>query len=116
MSRNLGSMAENLAAQYFSKIGYKILARNFRAGHGEIDLILEKDSTIVFVEVKARKSLYFGLPQESVTAAKQATIRRVSEAFLQKKNMLGREVRFDVLAVTFADGSGPEFEHIPFAF
>ncbi len=118
MSKKLGSLAEDLAEDYFQRHGYRILGRNFRAGPGEIDLILEKADTVVFVEVKARRSLKYGLPQEAVTALKQQTIRRVAEVYLLKNKRAGSEVRFDVLAITFSglDGGKPSFEHIPFAF
>jgi len=117
MGRELGSLAEDLAADYFKGQGYRVLHRNFRAGPGEIDLVLEKDNYLVFVEVKARRSLKYGLPQEAVTASKQQTIRRVAEAYMLKTRKTGVEVRFDVLAVVFpANQSDPIFEHIPFAF
>lgn len=118
MGKKLGSLAEDLAENYFRGYGYRVLDRNFRAGPGEIDLILEKADTVVFVEVKARRSLKYGLPQEAVTASKQQTIRRVAEAYLLKNKRAGSQVRFDVLAITFSglDGRKTSFEHIPFAF
>ena len=118
MSKKLGSLAEDLAETYFREHGYIVLGRNFRAGPGEIDLVLEKDDTVIFVEVKARRSLKYGLPQEAVTTSKQQTIRRVAEAYLQKNKRAGSEIRFDVMAITFSgrDGMKASFEHIPFAF
>jgi len=116
-SKELGSIAEELAQDYFLTRGYKILERNFRSGPGEIDLILEKGGYLIFVEVKARRSLKYGLPQEAVTLAKQQTIRRVAEGYMQKKKKTATPVRFDVLAITFSSGKDtPSIEHIPFAF
>ncbi len=117
MTRELGLLAEDLAEGYFLERGYRLVDRNFRSGPGEIDLILEKDGYLVFVEVKARRSRKFGLPQEAVTNAKQQTIRRVAEAYLLKNKKTGMPVRFDVLAIRFrGQGQPPIFEHIPFAF
>ena len=117
MTRELGLLAEDLAEGYFLERGYRLVDRNFRSGPGEIDLIIEKDGYLVFVEVKARRSRKFGLPQEAVTNAKQQTIRRVAEAYLLKNKKTGMPVRFDVLAIRFrGQGQPPIFEHIPFAF
>ena len=117
IGKNLGRRAEDLAKEYFLQQGYRLLERNFRAGPGEIDLILEKDDLLVFVEVKARRSLRYGLPQEAVTRLKQETIRRVAEAYMLRGKGLNRKVRFDVLAITFPGPEArPRFEHIPFAF
>jgi len=117
MTRELGLLAEDLAEAYFLERGYRLVDRNFRSGPGEIDLINEKDGYLVFVEVKARRSRKFGLPQEAVTNAKQQTIRRVAEAYLLKNKKTGMPVRFDVLAIRFrGQGQPPIFEHIPFAF
>ncbi len=118
MPEKLGTIAEELAAAYFLERDYLVMEKNFRAGPGEIDLILEKDGVIVFVEVKARRSLRYGLPQEAVTHSKQQTIRRVAEAYLQQKKKVSANVRFDVLAITFkGKGTGHAlFDHIPHAF
>ncbi len=117
MSRHFGALAEDLAEEYFSDRGYRVLERNFRHGPGEIDLVLEKDGLLVFAEVKARRSKKYGLPQEAVTPAKQKTIRRVAEAYMLRKKKAGVSVRFDVLAITFEkDRAEPFFEHIPYAF
>ncbi len=117
MGKRLGALAEDLAQDYFLQRGYKLLERNFRSAPGEIDLILEKDDYLIFVEVKARKSTKYGLPQEAVTPMKQHTIRRVAEAYMQDKKKTGLQVRFDVLAITFpGQETAPRFEHIPFAF
>ena len=69
--QSLGREGERLAAEYLEKKGYKVVASRFRLFHGEIDLIAWDGDTLVFVEVKARTSDDFGLPEESVTPAKQ---------------------------------------------
>ncbi len=113
--KTLGKMSEEIAKNFFEKKGYRLLKKNFRINLGEIDLIFEKEETIVFVEVKARASIKYGLPQESVTPKKQEQIRRVALAYLQKCKKSYNEIRFDVIAIVLKKGV-PKIEHIPYAF
>jgi putative endonuclease len=115
-SKELGKAAEELAAAFFVEKGYHILERNYRRRCGEIDLIVEDRSQLVFVEVKARKTARFGLPQEAVTPHKQQQIIRVAQWYLSEKGYTDRRARFDVLAISFSDIKGPVIEHIPWAF
>ena len=115
-SKELGKRAEELAAAFFIKKGYHILERNYRRRCGEIDLIVEDRSQLIFVEVKARTSAKFGLPQEAVTYHKQQQIIRVAQWYLLEKGYTGRRARFDVLAISFSGSGGPVIEHIPWAF
>ncbi len=114
--RELGLLAEEIAAAFFSRKGYRLLERNYRAPCGEIDLILQDSGQVIFVEVKARATEQYGLPQEAVTARKQQQIVRTALWYLQKKGWFDREIRFDVLAVHFVKKGRPEIEHIPWAF
>jgi putative endonuclease len=114
--KELGRKAEELAAAFFSRKGYVILERNYRAPCGEIDFVLADRKSIVFVEVKARGSSRFGLPQEAVTPQKQHHILRTAQWYLQKKGWLDRDVRFDVLAISFSGAGEPQFDHIAWAF
>ena len=115
-SKSLGNLSEELAADFLKKNGYKIVSSNYRTRVGEIDIVAQGDGYIVFVEVKARKSQKYGLPQEAVTQAKQRVIRKVASAFLQEKGLEDEPVRFDVMAITFSHDKKPHIEHIPFAF
>jgi len=115
-ARSLGNLSEDLAADFLKKNGFKIIKKNYRTKLGEIDIIAHRDGYIVFVEVKARKSQKYGLPQEAVTLAKQRVIRKVARAFLQEKGLQDVPVRFDVLAITFSADKKTHIEHIPFAF
>ncbi len=115
-SKELGKKAEELAAAFFIEKGYHILERNYRRRCGEIDLILEDRSQLIFVEVKARTTARFGLPQEAVTYHKQHQIIRVAQWYLQEKGYTDRRARFDVLAINFSGAGGPVIEHIPWAF
>ncbi|HEX9260381.1 MAG TPA: YraN family protein [Acidimicrobiales bacterium] len=95
-----GAYGERLAAQWYEKQGYEVLARNWRCREGELDLILARDSTVVFCEVKARATNAYGSGLEAVTPAKQARIRRLAVRFLAEAALGRRELRFDVAAVT----------------
>ncbi len=113
--KQLGNHGEDLAAAALKKQGYKILERNYVTPLGEIDLIARQGKTLVIVEVKTRKSLRFGSPQESVSHTKQAKLRRLADYYLKAKRLPEAAVRFDVVAVTLA-GDEPQVEIIQNAF
>lgn len=94
-----GNIGEELATQFLKKEKYKILDRNFSTRIGEIDIIATKNKAIVFVEVKSRSSNEFGRPAEAVDYRKQQKIHLVAEQYLQKNNLEGKEIRFDVVEV-----------------
>lgn len=96
---DIAKMGESLAVSHLKGRGYEILERNYRAVRGEIDLIAQDGEFIVFVEVKARRSLKFGLPQAAVTTQKQRQISKVALAYLQAKNRFDSPCRFDVIAI-----------------
>lgn len=83
---------------------------------GEIDIIAFERGTLVFAEVKARRSEDFGLPEESVTAAKQDQIKKIARGFLAKNNLEDAECRFDVISITVDEGHGCSIRHIKNAF
>jgi len=113
--RQLGDAGEDLAAAALRKQGYKILERNYQTPLGEIDLIARHGKVLVFVEVKTRKSLRFGAPQEAVSPAKQARLKRLADYYLKEKRLESAQVRFDVVAITWG-GEGPQVETIRDAF
>ena len=113
--RQLGDQGEDLAAAALKKQGYKILERNYVTPLGEIDLIARQGKTVVVVEVKTRRGLRFGAPQESVNPGKQGRLRRLADYYLKAKGLTGSSVRFDVVAVTLA-GDEPQVEIIRDAF
>ena len=96
---NIAKTGELLALKHLKTRGCKILAQNYRARRGEIDLIVQDGEFTVFVEVKTRRSLRFGLPQEAVTLQKQRQISKVALAYLQARNLLDAPCRFDVIAI-----------------
>lgn len=112
---DLGKEAENLAAEYLLKNEYKILMRNFRFKKNEVDIIAEKDNLIIIVEVKARSTDFFILPQEAVTKGKIKSIVLAANHFMEEFNK-NQEVRFDIISV-LPDKTGKlEIEHIKDAF
>jgi putative endonuclease len=113
--RQLGDHGEDLAVAALKKQGYRILERNYTTPLGEIDLIARQGKTLVIVEVKTRKSTRFGSPQEAVSAAKQAKLRRLADYYLKEKRLTGTVVRFDVVAITLSEGL-PQMEIIQDAF
>lgn len=98
--RALGARAEQLAEDYLTEQGMRILARNFRNRQGEIDLIGMHQGYLVFIEVKYRASLRKGNPEEAVGAAKQKSICRVADYYRCTHGIpLSTPVRYDVVAV-----------------
>jgi len=95
----VAKIGESLAVEHLKARGYRILAQNYRARRGEIDLIARDGEFTVFVEVKTRRSLKFGLPQAAVTWQKQRQISKVALAYLQAQNLLDAPCRFDVIAI-----------------
>lgn len=91
-----------MAAQTLEQQGYTILTRNYRTPEGEIDLIAKHDDTLVFVEVKVRRSEIFGPPQEAVDAAKQRHLILAAQHYLHQQGLDDIKIRFDVVAITLA--------------
>ena len=95
----VAKIGEALAVKHLKARGCEILAQNYRARRGEIDLIVQDGEFTVFVEVKTRRSLKFGLPQAAVTWQKQRQISKVALAYLQAQNLMDAPCRFDVIAI-----------------
>lgn len=112
----LGRIGENLAADYLQETGYKILVRNYRQKCGEIDIIAQDRNTLVFIEVKTRKTLSFGSPFAAVTEKKQKQIGRVAQDFLCRNDLFNRPARFDVISVLIKDGQKPKIDLLVNAF
>ncbi|MEC5172847.1 YraN family protein [Chryseobacterium nepalense] len=112
---DFGKRAEDLAADFLLKNGYKILARNFRYQKAEIDIIAAKDNLIIICEVKARSTDVFNLPQESVNKKKIKLLVSAADYYLQEFNVLN-EVRFDIISVLPDEKQNLTIEHIQDAF
>lgn len=102
--RRTGQRGEEIAVSYLIAKGYKIVRRNWRCQIGEIDIIVEDDDSLVFVEVRTRHGKHFGSPEESVTPAKQTRLIELAHTFLQETESLSRAWRIDVVAVRLGAG------------
>jgi putative endonuclease len=115
-------MAEELVAERLRGTGWEVIEQNARTRHGEIDIVARDRSSLVFVEVKASRAAsgpFPGTPELAVGRRKQLRLRRLAAAWLAERGWRGcfGEVRFDVVAVTFAfDGAVQRYEHIHAAF
>lgn len=115
--RSLGSLGEELAARYLAERGYTILERNYRCPYGELDLIAVKADWLVFVEVRARRSLALGMPEESLTPIKEQRLKQTALHYISMHPRLPRNWRFDVIALEIGpDGEIARLEHIENAF
>jgi putative endonuclease len=103
-----GDLGENLATEYFVKKGFQVVARNYRFKKAEIDLIVQKDNWMLFIEVKTRSSAAYGEPEEFVDDFKGTRIMEAAEEFIFSTNWQGH-VRFDVISVKL--GPEPEIVH-----
>ncbi|NLL71057.1 MAG: YraN family protein [Epulopiscium sp.] len=97
--RMIGACGEDLAFTYLESLGYHILEKNFRCKIGEIDLIAQHNESIVFIEVKYRRTLSYGYPCEAVHRTKQKTISKVALYYLKKYNLFDSSCRFDVVEI-----------------
>lgn len=98
--RTIGDLSEEEVVQYMVDRGYQILERNYNVPSiGEVDIISQKDDLLIFTEVKARSSEYFGYPSDFVDANKQRKIMRASEVYILYHASQHKQVRFDVAEV-----------------
>ena len=113
--QKFGERGENLAVWYLKKNGYKIIEQNYRNQAGEIDIIAKEKKTIVFVEVKTRRSIRYGSPKWAVTPKKQRKISMVALYYLKAIKQTDAKARFDVVAIT-SNRDEPRIEIVKNAF
>jgi putative endonuclease len=112
----IGKSGEDYACRELERRGYEILARRFRTRLGEIDIVAREDDTLVFVEVKARRSTRFGAPCEAVHWRKQQTIARIAAEYVLRHGIGNARCRFDIVSILFGDGLRPRVEILRGAF
>lgn len=95
----LGASGERLAAATLEREGYVIVARNWRCLYGEIDLVAEDGKELVFVEVKTRRGVRMGSPEEAVTPAKRRKLLASAQTYLAECGEEQRPYRIDVVAI-----------------
>ncbi len=111
----LGKEAEAAAERLLREKGYRILDRNVRVGRGELDLVARMGETVVFVEVKARRTDHFGGVAHAVTARKERQLIQLAARYLARRHWERQPCRFDVLLYD-AGAPVPVLEHIENAF
>ncbi|MFE3797578.1 YraN family protein [Nocardia tengchongensis] len=112
----LGAQGENLAADYLRTAGLDIIARNWRCRFGELDVIAREGDITAFIEVKTRRNLTCGRPEEAVTFLKQQRIRALARHWLHEHPGPFQRVRFDVVSIILRPGRPPEILHLKAAF
>jgi putative endonuclease len=96
----IGKQAEDAACLFLQNKGFRLLQRNFRCYYGEIDLIMQDQHDIVFIEVRSRRSIEYGNAYESITQQKIKKLIKTAKYFLQKQGYLNKvNSRFDVIAI-----------------
>ncbi|NJD19417.1 MAG: YraN family protein [Gemmatimonadetes bacterium] len=111
----LGRWGEERAARFLLKRGWAILARNYRFGRREVDLVARRGDLLAFVEVKTRAGTGYGLPQESITALKRREVEAVAAQFVHRHGLEALFVRFDAMAIVVRrreGGSEIAIEHL----
>jgi putative endonuclease len=113
----LDRRGERAAERHVRRLGYQVVARRQRGRLGELDLVAIDGRTVVFIEVKTRKSHQAGHPAEAVDQAKQHKLTQLALVYLKRHNLLECSTRFDVVAVTWPDDAKrPKVEHYKNAF
>ncbi len=117
-NKGTGELGEEVATNFLIARGYRILERNFRCKGGEVDIIARDpgDKSLVFIEVKARRGLSYGVPQLAVTPFKQRQISKAALTWLSKNRLHDTNARFDVIAILLSSDGLHKIEHIVNAF
>jgi len=110
----LGKLGEEIAADYLGKKGYEIVKRNYTFAKSEIDIVAKKDGQLIIVEVKTRNSDFMAGPQQTITKAKQKSIIKAANFYIQEHD-LDIETRFDVVSI-IVNSKQKLIEHIEDAF
>lgn len=113
--KETGNLGENLAAQHLSNLGYKILQTQWRKRCGEIDIIAKQNNTLVFAEVKTRKSIAFENGNAFVSSKQRKSILATANIFLEQYSGNPSSVRFDILNLIFS-GNNFNIHHIEDAY
>ena len=113
----LGKAGEEIALALLRRKWCRILERNFSCPLGEVDIVAEDHGTLVFVEVKTRRSVSYAFPEEAVDHKKRKRIINIAEFYMELRKFNNVPVRFDIVAVYYRDvGRSPHIEHFEDAF
>lgn len=112
-NKTLGELGEQVAINYLKEKGYKILTTNYFCYCGELDIIADFENAVIFIEVKTRRSVRFGWPEEAVTKEKKEKMRRTAENFLNQRKITDKDFYFDVVSVLAgSNGEVLEIKHL----
>ena len=115
--RVLGAHGEAIARCHLESLGYRIVEQNVRLPGGELDIVAWDGSTLVFVEVRARRTAALGTPAESVDWRKRRKLAALAQRYLHSRGLGDVTCRFDVVGISWRDGGdSPRVEHIAGAF
>ena len=115
VKQRLGELGERIAERWLRRRGWRVVQRRFRNGHRDIDLVIEREGLIAFVEVKARTGPHFGGPVAAVNWAKQRELSRSAQVWVDRHGRPDESYRFDVVGV-LVQGETVKVRHIPNAF
>ena len=113
--QEFGRLGERIAERWLKRKGWRVVQRRFRSGHRDIDLVVEREGTVAFVEVKARKGLAFGDPIEAVNWSKQRELVRSASVWIDRHGRPMESYRFDVVGV-LVEGDRVRIRHVQNAF
>lgn len=109
-ARKTGQLGEDLAVSYLQQVGMRLLKRNFRHGRSEIDLIAVDGNHLVFLEVKTRTNLDFGMPETFLSDAQADRIREAATVYANELDWQG-PIRFDIISVILEKGKSAKIDH-----
>jgi len=112
----VGRDAEHAAADYLARAGFRVLERNVRLGHGELDLVCRDGDVVVFVEVKCRRATWGDPPAAAVSWHKQRRLTRLAQHYLKWRRLEDARCRFDVVSVTIDVVGRTHITHVRGAF
>lgn len=115
-TREIGNTGEDIACQFLTEKGWQILARNYYAGHSEIDIIAKEGGIYVFIEVKLRASIRYGHPVEYVTPEKVEHVFGAAEHWMREQQLAGKPMRFDVIGILKSGSNPPDITHLKDAY
>lgn len=113
--QEFGLLGERIAARWLKKQGWQLVAHRFRSGHRDIDLVMQRNDEVAFVEVKARRGERFGSPVEAVNSRKQRELKRSALVWVYRHGVSGHNYRFDIVGI-LVNGQNVRVRHIEHAF
>ena len=114
-AQELGALGERIAERWLRRRGWRVLARRFRSGHRDLDLVVTRDGVVAFVEVKARRGRAFGDPLAALHWRKRRELARSALVWLDRHGRPGLACRFDAVAV-LVEGRRVRIRHVENAF